>query len=79
LQGMLHDPENWWNQSVDHVVAVENFKKFVGNMTHNFGEDSPCYDLINSAANWEKWRAKLLEAVNRYPEDSRAWQKILSS
>ncbi len=79
LQGMLHDPANWWNQSADHVVAVENFKKFVGNMTHNFGEDSPCYDLINSAANWEKWRAKLHEAVNRYPEDSRAWQKILSS
>lgn len=79
LQSLLYDPANWWNQSGQHAAAVGNFQAFAGNIAHNFGADSPCYHLINSAPNWEKWQAKLLEAIIRYPEDSRAWREALAT
>lgn len=79
LQSLLDAPANWWNQPGQHAAAVVNFQTFASNIAHNFGADSPCYHLINSAANWEKWQARLLEAIIRYPEDSRAWGEALDT
>ena len=57
--------------SPDHAAAVADFAAFAANIDHNFGEDSPCYERIESPANWEKWRADLLEAIVAYPDDAR--------
>lgn len=79
LEALLRDPAQWWNQSVQHAAAVANFHSFAANIAHNFGDDSHCYHLINSAPSWEQWRAKLLEAIIRYPADSKAWQEALAA
>jgi hypothetical protein len=78
LQGVLDDPANWWNQSPEHAAAVANFAAFAANIDHNFGADSPCFDRIESAVNWEKWRADLLEAIVAYPDDAQAWGRALA-
>ncbi|MDP2795367.1 MAG: hypothetical protein Q8O25_15020 [Sulfurisoma sp.] len=77
LQGVLHDPANWWNQSAEHAGAVARFAAFAANIDHNFGEDSPCYERIESPANWKKWRVDLLDAIAAYPVDSQAWGRAL--
>lgn len=79
LKSLLHDQANWWNQTDLYAAAVKNFETFSANIAHNFGEDSPCYDQINSTENWEKWRSKLLEAVNCYPADSKTWSETLAT
>ncbi|MCK9389598.1 MAG: hypothetical protein M0Q22_14535 [Sulfuritalea sp.] len=79
LRSMLRDPANWWNTSTGHAAAVENFKAFADNIARNFGADAPCYDFINSAANWEKWQARLLVAICRYPQERRAWAAALAA
>jgi len=78
LQGVLHDPANWWNQSVEHAGAVAKFAAFAANIDHNFGEDSPCFDRIESPANREKWRADLLDAIAAYPVDAKSWGRALA-
>ncbi|MBU0753417.1 MAG: hypothetical protein KJ787_14130 [Gammaproteobacteria bacterium] len=78
LESLLHDPVNWWNRSAEHVAAVARFESFLDNIAHNFGEDSPCYERIESPANWEKWRADLLQALVAYPEDAAAWGHALA-
>jgi len=78
LQSVLNDPAHWWNQSAEHAAAVANFAAFTANIDHNFGADSPCYERIESPANWEKWRAGLLEAIAAYPDDTQAWGRALA-
>jgi hypothetical protein len=52
---------------------VANFRNFLDNVTHNFGDDSRCHERINSAENWQRWRTDLLAAIERYPADAQAW------
>jgi hypothetical protein len=79
LRSMLRAPANWWNTSPEHSAAVENFTAFADNIARNFGADAPCYELINSTANWEKWQAKLLSAICHYPQERRAWEAALAA
>ena len=78
LQSLLHDPAQWWNRSAAHAAAVGNFEAFAANIARNFGADSPCYELINSAAHWQRWQARLIEAVDRYPQDRCVWEGALA-
>lgn len=78
LQGVLDDPANWWNRSPEHASAVAGFAAFAANIDHNFGADSPCFDRIESPANWERWRADLLDAIVAYPDDAQAWDRALA-
>jgi hypothetical protein len=79
LRTLVHDPAHWWTHSARQAEAVDNFKTFVANVARNFGENSPCYERINSAASWEKWRPSLLEAIVSYPADCAAWRSALAS
>lgn len=79
LQSLLRDPAHWWNKTAAHAAAVENFAAFADNIERNFGADSPCYELINSAANWRRWQTRLVDAVNRYPQDRRLWEAALAA
>ncbi|MBA3033045.1 MAG: hypothetical protein KKF85_07570 [Gammaproteobacteria bacterium] len=79
LRTLLDDPAHWWNQPATQTAAVDAFRVFVANVTHNFGADSPCYERINSSPNWDKWRPNLFDAIVSYPADSAAWLMQLAS
>ncbi|MDD5249724.1 MAG: hypothetical protein PHY45_12095 [Rhodocyclaceae bacterium] len=79
LESILHEPSHWWNRSDRHAAAVGNFRNFAANVAHNFGAASACYCRINAAANWAPWRAKLIDAATRYPQDRRAWEATLAA
>ena len=77
LQALLDEPANWWHSAAGHALALANFKSFADNVARNFGDDAPGYTRINSAENWQHWRANLLDAIRRYPLDRRAWEAVV--
>ena len=78
LKALVHDQKNWWNQSPAHAEAASNFQVFMDNIEHNFGDNSRCYDLINSSSNKAKRHAGIIEAIAHYAEDGKAWGKMLA-
>lgn len=78
LKALIHGQKNWWNPSPAHAEAVSNFRAFMDNIEHNFGDNSPCYDLINSCSNKAKRHAGMVEAIARYAEDGKAWGELLA-
>ncbi|MDP2879292.1 MAG: hypothetical protein Q8N74_07190, partial [Sulfuricella sp.] len=78
LKALIHDQKNWWHRSPAHAEAASNFQVFMDNIEHNFGDNSMCYDLINSSANKTKRHAGIVEAIARYAEDGKAWSEMLA-
>lgn len=78
LKALVHDRKNWWNQSPAHAEASSHFQVFMDNIEHNFGDHSPCYDLINSCSNQTKRHAEIVVAIARYSEDGKAWDEMLA-
>jgi len=79
LQTLLDDPDAWWNRSDALVSARANFQAFAGNLTHNFGSDSPCHARIDSPVSRAAWRARQLDAIACYHDDRRAWDAALAA
>ena len=77
LKALVHDLKNGW-ESPAHAEAANNFQVFMDNIEHNFGDNSRCYDLINSSSNKAKRHAEIVEAITRYVEDSKAWGEMLA-
>ncbi len=77
LKAVLHDQGQWWNQLPGQAQSVADFERFVANMEHNFGPDSPCYQRIQD--NWSQRRAQLVSALIRYPLDRTEWNTVLAA
>jgi len=77
LKTLIHDRKNGWELPT-HAEAAHNFQVFMDNIEHNFGDHSPCYDLINSRSNQAKRHAEIVVAIARYGEDGRAWGEMLA-
>jgi hypothetical protein len=76
LRALLDDAAAWWN-APSHADAAGNFRSFVDNIAHNFGDDSACRERINSDSNWQRWRSDLAVALQRYPDDAQAWSAAI--
>lgn len=79
LTAMIEAPASWWNASPRHAVAREACAGFAANVAGNFGDASPTYERINSAASWARWRDELVDAVVGYADDRRAWRRALDT
>jgi len=77
LKSLLDAPANWWNQAEALAAARANFQSFVGNITHNFGADSPCYARIDAPDNWENWRGRQIAAINGFSANREVWGEAL--
>ncbi|HTY03863.1 MAG TPA: hypothetical protein VMC81_09045 [Rhodocyclaceae bacterium] len=77
LHQRLDDPTVWWSR-VGHADALERFRRFADNIERNFGADAPVHARIASAEVWQQRRADLAQALERYPEDARAWADAVS-
>ncbi len=76
LRNLLDELAAWWNTAA-LAGATAHFRHFIGNVARNFGDDSLCRERINSAENWRRWRDDLAAAIQRYPEDARAWSAAI--
>jgi hypothetical protein len=71
LEALLDDPSCWWHDD------AAGFRQFAANVGRNFGDASSGHARINDAANWARWRARLLDALTHYVEDRAAWSRLL--
>lgn len=77
LHTLFQEQKHWWNQSTAHAAAAGNFKVFMANIEHNFGEQSVGYKLINSPDNKAKRLAGIIEGIACYAEDRMSWEEML--
>ena len=73
VEALLADPAQWWHA----LPATARFRHFCANVRRNFGADSSGHARINDTARWQTWRADLLAAIERYPEERAAWEQAL--
>ncbi len=78
VENIFIEPDNWWQQSAETMQANENFKRFIHNIEHNFGDQSPAFALINSDTQIQQHHAAILHAISAYTDDRTAWQRVLS-
>ena len=78
LKTLFQDQQHWWNQPAADATAAVNFKAFMTNIEHNFGDQSAGYDLINSPANTAKRHAGIIEGIAGYAEDRLSWAEMLA-
>ena len=79
LKVYFHDQKNWWNRSPAHAEAANNFKVFIDNIEHNFGDQSAGYKLINSSANKAKRHAGMIDGITCYAKDRLFWAETLAN
>jgi len=73
VESLLNDPAQWWQGN----PATEYFRHFCANVRRNFGAESSGHARINDPARWQQWRSDLLAAIERYPAERAAWEKVL--
>lgn len=78
LEQHFEDHHSWWWQRQEAAPAVNNFRCFMNNMAHNFGEQSPGYRLLESTRHREKRKQQILQALRSYGQDRANWQLALS-
>ncbi|MEW8563129.1 MAG: glycosyltransferase family A protein [Candidatus Thiodiazotropha sp.] len=78
FQQRFEDQRHWWWQSRDAIGAVDNFRCFIDNMVHNFGNQSPGYALIESPQHRQRRRQAILQALRSYAQDRANWQLALA-
>lgn len=78
LKARFHDKSSWWNSGADLEEARAEFESFINNIEHNFGEDSGCYGLIDSAGNRAQRLQQIIAAVSNYPADMAAWREAIA-
>jgi hypothetical protein len=73
LEARLDEPARWWNAAGGHGAAADRFRHFCANVRGNFGTGSSGHARINDLAGWQRWRADLVAALDRYPAERSAW------
>jgi hypothetical protein len=77
LKILFDDQQHWWQQSAN-AETIHNFKIFIANIEHNFGQQSPGYALIHSAENKLKRHAEIIDSLACYKKDRISWEEALA-
>ncbi|MDH3949244.1 MAG: hypothetical protein OEU74_09830, partial [Gammaproteobacteria bacterium] len=77
MKSIFFDSNKWWNTTSGMEPARENFTIFINNIEQNFGEDSRCYEIIDSDVNRSMCFKDMLEAIIKYPADRQNWINVL--
>ena len=78
LRTLFEAPQQWWHHDPALHIAVSEFRRFIANMEHNFGESARGYALINDAAHRAGRRETIIEAILHYCADRARWEALLA-
>ncbi|MDJ0806558.1 MAG: hypothetical protein QNJ78_06955 [Gammaproteobacteria bacterium] len=79
LRTRLNDPDHWWNQGSEHQAAVAEFKRFIRNMAHNFGDAAAGYRMIHSDPHRRQRLDEILDAIMQFPQDRENWRATMTA
>lgn len=78
LEGLLADPEHWWNRDVAHAEALARFHTFAENIRRNFGPGSPGQARLDEPGHWADWRRRQVAAILDLPAQRGTWAEALA-
>lgn len=79
LEAAFTAPEHWWHADADLAEARNQFRQFIANMQHNFGNDARAWQLVNDSAHRQSGKAVITAAIARYPEERATWHTALAA
>ena len=79
LKSIAADRAHWWNRLSGWEQAKGNIELFVNNIERNFGNGAVGYELVGPGQNRERRLRDIVEAVGAYPEERRAWERVLAN
>lgn len=77
LTSMLNNQTHWWNNENDLKLTLLTVKRFIDNMTFNFGNEAKAYQRIQNDGVRDQYRQRILDAIISYPDSKRLWQQNL--
>ncbi|NOX08462.1 MAG: glycosyltransferase family 2 protein [Gammaproteobacteria bacterium] len=78
LKGLFYDQHHWWSDAPELDQARADFGKFIDNIEHNFGRNSPAYTMIESEENKAMHHQEILQAIMGYAKNRDDWQQMLA-
>ncbi|WP_456417785.1 hypothetical protein [Thiolapillus sp.] len=79
LECLLREEESWWNCNGDFQQEVDEIKRFVANMKHNFGPASSGFKCILSSAHRRRRLGRIQEAISSYDQERLAWRRLMEN
>ena len=78
VRSLLNRDNSWWTASSRMKAAMQAFNRFLADMEHNYGEQAPAYELINSDEHRRQRLAELQQAILGYADDRRNWDRVVN-
>lgn len=77
LRLLVDDQANWWNKLPELEDSVQNFKRFIHNIEHNFADGAMGFQLISDKIHKEYRLTEISKAIAEYPLDSQSWRSLM--
>ncbi|MEJ2455846.1 MAG: hypothetical protein P8103_17050 [Candidatus Thiodiazotropha sp.] len=76
FSNLVFEQGHWWLGHTGLTDAMARIKAFVENIQHNFGERSPAWRQIQSAAHREQRKRQIIDALTDYRAVRDAWDRL---
>lgn len=77
LKTLLSDQTSWWNSIPELEASVNNFRLFINNVEHNFGDGAKGFELISNEIHRDQRLNQIVNAIAEYPVDSQSWHSLV--
>ena len=66
----------WWLDAPELAVALRQVRAFIENIKHNFGEQSPAWQEIQSSEHRAGRKQQIMQALMNYRAERDAWDRL---
>jgi hypothetical protein len=78
LYDLVFNAGHWWLDVPDLTGALLQVKAFIYNIQHNFGEQSPAWQNIQSTEHRAQRKQQIIEALMNYRTERDAWDRLVN-
>lgn len=76
LEDLVFRAGHWWLDAPELSVALRQVRVFIDNIKHNFGEQSPAWQEIQSSEHRAGRKQQITEALMNYRAERDAWDSL---
>ena len=76
LNGLVFNSDHWWVDEPGLSDTLKQVNTFIGNINHNFGEQSQAWHQIQSVQHRTERKQQIVEALLDYRAERDAWDRL---
>jgi hypothetical protein len=76
LNALVFEAGHWWQNVPELAGALSQVRAFSANIEHNFGEQAPAWQQIQSAGHRAERKQQILDALLNYRAERQAWDSL---